>query len=119
VEELRFNVIIDPKLEPGVRDAVAFGNFVLTEDNTVGVVYPEVGGLSPFFLDLIQGRPFPMTLVSQGVHTVGTLVAVALFLHRELAIHPRMPSMVASTALVEQLGAAGMAHIDRDLARAG
>ena len=116
MEELRFEVVIDPKLGFGVRDAVAFGEFGLTEDNEIGVVYPE-NGVAFFFTDLIQGRPLPLTLVTRGVHSVGQLVAVALFLHRDLAIHPRMPAMVTAAALVEQLGHGGLAHIDRDLAR--
>lgn len=116
MEELRLDVVIDPKLERGVQDAVAFGDFVLVEGNHIGVVYPELG-LPQLFTDLILGRPLPLTFVTRGIHSVGALVAVALFLHRDLAIHPRMPSMVMAATLVEQFGHAGLAHIDRDLAR--
>jgi len=95
---------------------VGFGDFTLVDGNQTGAVYPE-GGLPQFFTDLILGRAFPLTFATRGIHSVGALVAVSLFLHRDLAIHPRMPMMVTSAALVEQLGHAGLALVDRDLVR--
>lgn len=116
LQELRFEVVVDPKLDPIVRDVLAMGDFELASDNQTGTLY-TAHGLSLFFADLIMGRPFPLKFVTRSVTSVGVLVAVALFLRRELAIHPATPNLVTAASLVDQLGSAGMAHIDRDLAR--
>lgn len=115
MEELRFQVVVDSRLDREVDGVLAFGDFVSGGD---AVVYPDdPTALSCFFLDPIQGRPYPLTLVIRSIHTVGHLVSVALFLHRDLAIHPAMPALVMAASLVDELKLAGLAHIDRDLAR--
>lgn len=111
MEELRLLVRIDENLGRHCPDAVAFGDF---EADPTNVVY---GNLPTFFEDLILGRPLPLTFATRGVYQIGTLVAVALFLHRELALEPSALSLVASADLVSRRGAAGLAHIDLDLAK--
>ncbi len=115
-QELRFQVLVDPKTDRRVRDVVAFGAFELATENQAGVVYSN-HDLPRFFSDLILGRPLPLTFVTRSVTSVSTVVAVALFLKRELAIHPVTPNLVTAVALAEQLQHAGLAHVERDLAR--
>ncbi len=115
MQELQFQVIIlDPKSERRVQGAVAFGDFEVQGNE--GVVYPK-DGLRAFFEDLIRGRPLPLTFVTNGVDTIGTLVALTVFLHRDLAILPSTVSVLASAELVDRYKHAGLAHVDRDLAR--
>lgn len=115
VEELRFQVVVlDPKVERQVRGAVAFGDFEILDND--GVLYPK-HGLRAFYDDLIMGRPFPLTLVTSALDTIGSLVAVTVFLYRDLAIHPATPNLVVSADLVDSYKHAGLAHIDRDMAR--
>lgn len=106
-----FQVIIDPKLDRKVSGAVAFGDFEVED----GAGYP-LEGLPAFFYDLVRGRAVPTAFVARAL-TPGLLVALTLFLHRDLTLRPAMLSLVASCGVVDRLGLAGVAHIDRDLAR--
>lgn len=112
----QFQVVIDPELGREVAGVVAFGDFKLKDDAESGVVYPS-SGLEGFYNDLLLGRPFPLVLASRGIHTVGQLLIVALFLHRDLALHPRTMSLVAAVDLVDRLRIIGLAHIEPDLRR--
>lgn len=73
--------------------------------------------LTRFFEDLIVGTPFSTVFATPEIRDVDTLFAIALFLKRDLAMHPRMPGLVYDVDLVHRLGFAGQAHVDRDLAR--
>jgi hypothetical protein len=116
MDELRFEVIIDPSLEPEVEGVVAFGQFVAKGE--LSAVYADSRtALTEFYVDLLQGRPLPLRLVTRGIQNIGQLVAVAIFLRRELAIHPALPGLIAAANLVDLLGLVGQAHIDRDLGR--
>lgn len=116
MDELRFEVVIDPTLGPEVEGVVAFGEFV--PKGELAAVYADSRtALTEFYVDLLQGRPFPLKLVTREVQTIGRLVAVTVFLRRELAINPVMPGLIAAANLVDQLGLVGLAHIDRDLGR--
>jgi len=107
--DLQFIVTVDPRLESLVDDAVALG-----PDFEGPFSYP-VGGLQDFYEDLILGKPFPLVFKCRSVSTE-TLVAISLFLYRDLALVPAMASVVASVGFVTRHGLAGYAHIDRDLA---
>lgn len=118
MEERELSVIVNPDLDRVVDGVVAFGDFELREGNIGGVVYPdERVALASFYSDLLLGRPMPLTLATRGIHTIGMLVVVALFLRRELVLHPRAATLVWSAEMVDQLKLAGLAHVDRDLAR--
>jgi hypothetical protein len=109
-DELQFHIIVDPKLGPHEPSGAAtFGDGFVAGVNT----YHDVEG--ELFLDLALGKPLPLTLVMRAVD-VEAAFAIALFLHRDLVLHPRMPGLLAALRL-NRLGAAGRAHIDRDLAR--
>lgn len=112
MEELSFQVLVlDPKSDRRVQNAVGFGDLV-----TDGPIYAK-DQLETFFEDLILGRPFPLTFATTGLDTLSTLVAVCLFLHRDLAIHPTTPNLIAAVRLVDRHGYVGLAHVERDLGR--
>lgn len=115
MEELRFQVLVLDKDAPTRLQgaAVGFGDLQIEE----GATFPKEGGLRLFYHDLIMGRPFPLTFVTLGIDTLESIVAVSLFLHRELAIHPETPKLVVAAEMVDRFGHAGLAHVDRDLGR--
>lgn len=109
MDELHFQVIIDPSLDRKVKGVVAFGDFE-TEDPQA-VVYGK-GEAHVFFRDLIFGRSFPLTFVTRKIDTLGTLLSIALFLHRDLAINTSLPGLIAQVSLVDFHGVVGYAHTD-------
>jgi hypothetical protein len=113
MQELRLEVVIDPKLPKFVPGAVALGDF---EPDKAMAVYRE-GDLSGFFADLIMGRPFPLKLVVRDIHSLGTLVSIVLFLRRDVALQPAAASLVTAVNMFERWGVAGLAHVEPDLAR--
>jgi hypothetical protein len=115
VSELRFHVLVlDPKDRRKIENAIGFGDFETTDPETI--LYPKDGAVA-FFHDLIQGRPLPLTLITSGVDRLSILVVLAVFMSRELAIHPTTPNLLAAADLVDRYQFAGLAHIDRDLAK--
>lgn len=116
VEELRLQVVLDKELESLIEGVVAFGDFKPKGDNPFTAIY-SVDGAHSFYSDLILGRPLPLVLVIRNVETMGVLLSVALFLHRELALNPAIPGMLAAVNLMDTHGVRGLAHVDRDLAK--
>lgn len=113
--ELRFNVVVlDPQDQRQVTNAVAFGAFEAADSEAL--VYPKEGARA-FFDDLILGRPMPLTLITSGLDKMGLLVAIAVFLSRDLAIHPATPNLFMAADFVDRYQLAGLAHIDRDMGR--
>lgn len=111
MDELRFQVVLDKDVERKVLGVVAFGDFE-TDDDTLGTaIYQDV---ATFFRDLILGRPLSLTFVAKELETFGTILAITLFLHRDLAIHQDTPAFLAATNLADH-GIIGLAHIERDL----
>lgn len=108
MQELQFQIVVDPEVDRHVEGVIAFGDF-----EGDAAIYPEIGG---FYGDLIQGRPLPMVMVVRQL-TPSLVVAATLFLHRELVLEPATGGLVGAMAIADRLGLAGMAHIDRDLAR--
>src|SRR6185436_6453728 len=80
------------------------------------IIYPKDGARA-FFDDLILGRPMPLTLITSGLNRIDTLIAMTVFMSRDLAIHPVTPNLLVAAELVDRYQLAGLAHIDRDLAR--
>lgn len=116
MSELEFKVLIDSSLGRECQGVVAFGDFEVPEDD-LGAAYSGDRAVSGFYLDLVMGRPLPLTFVTREVSQVGTLVAVALFLHRDLALAPAMASVIAAAELVDRFKLVGLAHVEPDLAR--
>jgi hypothetical protein len=71
--------------------------------------------LTAFFEDLVLGRALPTRFVAHRVDGMDTVVAMALFLHRELAIEPRTPGFVASVDFLHRRGLTVVGHVDRDM----
>lgn len=114
MQELQFQVVIDKSLDSDVKGVVAFGDFESSDGSAA--IYP-VDGIEAFFNDLILGKPFPLVFATRRLETLGTFVAVSLFLHRDLALHPGVPGVVAAVRLFDVYKVSGLAHVDRDLAR--
>lgn len=112
MEELRFEVVVQEN-RGRIENALGFGDFELGEGS---VCYPQTK-IRSFYYDLISGQPFPLKLVTAGIRTMSVLVGVALFLYRDLAIHPALPNLLAAAELVDRFSYAGMAHVDPDLGR--
>lgn len=120
LKELRLQVLIDPKLPSVSESCVSFETGGAPDDRAKWS-YSHSGGspgaLTLFFEDLVLGAPFPLTM---GVHRIGgvdTVLAVALFMNRDLALHPSMPGLVASVDLYHRYGAPALAHLASDLGR--
>ena len=98
--ELEFHVILDPTLTEAPEGAFLYE-----------------GDLLGFYHSLISGHAYPLTLATRSLEDVDTLLALAIFMHRDLAIHPGTPGLIASFMLACAEPFWGLAHIDRDLAR--
>lgn len=114
-----FRVTVDPDLPTVLNEpAVAFGLFQGTRAGLI--VYAPGPGASPLsrlYVDLICGRPMPVTFLTRSAQTLETIVAVSLFLDRELTLHPKTAALVSAVELASWLQEGGLAHVDRDLAR--
>jgi hypothetical protein len=122
------NVRIEKNLPQIVPNAVSFETGLSKtqlEDPSV-IAYehhgPEFsasdkGALPSFYEDLILGRPMPTTLATPQIQDIDTLLAIALFLHRDLAIHPNTSGIVYTVDFVHRLGLPALAHLDSNLAR--
>ncbi len=95
---------------------VAIGDFKPQHPDSV-VYTPGVDQLSRLYLDLICGRPLPLTLILREVRDLAQVVSCALFMDREMALHPRALTLVTAVELSLGLQEGGQAHVDRDLAR--
>ena len=97
--ELQLHVTLDAKVENG-PDVFVYEN-----------------DLAQFYDDLISGRPYPLTLGVRDVKGPETLLAITLFLHRDLALASCVPGLVASLTLVSRHPIWGLSHVDREMAR--
>jgi hypothetical protein len=108
---LSLQVVLDPDVGHPLPDAVCFRTGPAVEGQ------PTYEDLEPFVLDLVSGRPLPLKFVTRRVDDERTILAAALFLNRDLPIHPRMPVVLAAAALWRDFPAWGLSHVDRDLGR--
>lgn len=126
--ELSFQVLIDPHLPPVVEGAVSFETgasraqasdpkLFVYEHHGEGFRPEDRGALTSFFEDLILGTPFPLVFATHRIGGLDTILAASLFLHRDLAIHPGMPGLVAAADLVHRRGHPYLGHVEPDLAR--
>ena len=125
---MQLNVRIESGLCGVVADAVSFETGLTREQTTDPALAAyehhgtefnpqDRGALPAFFEDLILGRPMPDTFATRCVQDVDTLVAIALFLHRDLAINAAMATFVYQADFVHRLGLPALAHVDEPLAR--
>jgi hypothetical protein len=122
------NVRIDRNLPLVVPDAISFetGCTRAQIQDPAIVAYnhhgPEFttedrGALPSFYEDLLLGRALPLVFATTRIHDIDTLLAIALFLHRDLATHPLTASFVYTVDFVHRQGLPALAHIEEDLAR--
>ncbi len=126
--ELEFRVLVNPTYAGPVEGAVAFetGATIADVADPEKLTYehhgPEFsprapGALTRFYEDLILGHPMPLTFVTRRVNDIDTVMAAALFMRRDIAIHPSAPSLVATIDLVHRHGLTCLGHVERDLGR--
>lgn len=99
MEQLKLHVTLDPKVEASPQ------------------VHIYEGGLEAFYFDLLAGKPYPLTLGVKAITGPETLLAITLWLHRDLLIYFSTPSVVAGFALAAKYPVWGLAHMERDLSR--
>jgi hypothetical protein len=115
-------VLIEPTLPAIVPFAIAFETGASLEEikpDPDRFVYehhgaefsPECpGALTRFYEDVSLGRTLPVTFASHAIH-VDTVVALALFLNRDLVLVPAMVGFVAQVDLVHRRPVM-LAHLD-------
>lgn len=120
-------IFVEPKAPPTLTGALTFETGA-THDQVCdpaawayehhGTSFGQAnpGALTCLFEDLVLARPMPESFVTHRVSDIDTIVAMALFLYRDLTTHPVTPSLVVQTDLVHRRGLAAMAHVDSDLA---
>ena len=96
---LQLHVMLDPKVEASPQ------------------VYVYENNLEALYFDLLAGKPYPLTLGVKAVVGPETLLAITLWLHRDLLIYYSTPSVVAGFTLAEKYPLWGLAHMERDLSR--
>ena len=122
---LELRVSVDPAAPSVLPDAVTFEtgasraqasdpNLWAYEHHGEGFNQTDPGALTMLFEDMILGRPLPMQFVTRRVTDVDTIVAMALFTFRDVALHPRMAALVAKVDLVHRRGFPLLAHLGTD-----
>jgi hypothetical protein len=115
---LSFYVAIDPTLPKQlVEPVVAWGDFESEHPGVAIYDGDEATRISSFYVDLLTGRPLSLQFVTRRLDSLACLLAVTLFLDRSLALSPKIGGFLSAVNLVSTLGASGMAHVERDLAR--
>lgn len=116
-------VLIEPSLPTVVSDAVSFetGASRAQTFDLDNLVYehhgkefsPDAqGALTRFFEDVALGRKVPMTFATHAVRDIDTILALTLFLNRDLVLLPGMVSLVAQVDLVHRRGISMLGNLD-------
>lgn len=122
--DLKFQVIVDPGLPPIVEGALSFETGA-TKDQLGPGVYNhhgpdftpgDPGALTRLYEDLLLGTPLPLTFATHAVSGADSVLAIALFMNRDLAIIPATTGLVASVDLAHRWGGPLLAHVDPVLA---
>jgi hypothetical protein len=124
MEELQFQVIVDPGQPALVDNTICFETGALVSQ--VGpMVYEHhgkdfnprsTGALTQFFEDLICGTPLPLNFTTHEVRGPDTILAITLFLNRDLALNPATLGLVYGVDLVHRFGPSMLAHLDPTIA---
>lgn len=124
--ELSFQVVLDPTVQPVVKGAITFETGASLVESAEPFVYEHhgdgfdlhsKGALTKFYEDLLLGTALPLTFATTRVKDIDTLVAISLFLYRDLAIHPSTPGLVTTVDLIHRYGPTFLGHVEADLAR--
>lgn len=127
MQPIELTVRIEPDLPSVVKDAVSFEtgasrlelshNLCVYEHHGPEFSPGDRGALPAFFEDLILGRPLPFVFATRSLQDVDTVLAIALFLQRDLAVHPATAPFVSLVDFVHRLGLPALAHVGSDEAR--
>jgi hypothetical protein len=126
VEEIRLQLVIDPNFPTLVEGAVSFETgaspaqvsdpaLFAYEHHGEGFSERSPGALSLLFEDLVAGVPLPLTIAIRDVGGPDTIVALAVFLNREVALHPATPGLVAAADLFHRYGVPMLGHTEPDV----
>lgn len=124
MQELQFQVTVDPEHPSVVDDTICFETGA--RRNQIGpLVYEHhgddfdqrsPGALIRFFEDLICGTPFPLNLTTHKIRGPDTILAITLFLNRDLALNPATLGLVYGVDLAHRFGSSMLAHLDPTIA---
>jgi hypothetical protein len=122
--ELQVQVFIG-KVPPVLEGTVCFETgatreqlgLTIYEHHGEGFGPEDPGALTRFFEDLVLGSPLPLSFATSEVRGPDTLLAMALFMHRDLLLQPATPGLVAAIDLTHRWGPPLLAHLDPLVAR--
>jgi hypothetical protein len=116
-------VLVEPTLPSVVPYAIAFetgaglveirpdpDRFVY-EHHGEGFTPEHPGALTQFYEDVSLGRTLPVTFATHSIRDVDTVVALALFMNRDLVLIPAMVGLVAQIDLIHRRPVM-LAHLD-------
>lgn len=112
-QELKFHVKIDPNLLGVNENMVSFDTMAEPGDRSKA----SYSSLASFYEDLILGAALPLTFGTRAVRGTATIMAIALFLHRELALAPATPGLVMLADLYNRHGQSVLAHAPKEVAK--
>lgn len=126
--ELHFELVVGQNVPVTSPDAVSYETGASpkqTRDESTfayehhGSEFDSVspGALQRLYEDLLLGRALPLRFETRAIAGIDTLVAIAVFMHRDIAIHPSMPAFVATVDAAHRLGVAYAAHLDPPVER--
>lgn len=112
---LRFQVVVGSSLEANTAEAISWQ--MGPPSRTEGVFsYGGVNALSEFYEDLLKGAPFPFSFHAYSLWGADALVAVAIYLHRELALLPQTTALVGYICFHRRMGEFSLAHVPPEVA---
>lgn len=125
---MKLNVRIEKTLVGVVPDAISFEtgctrtqledpSFIAYDHHGPEFTTCDRGALPSFYEDMLLGRAMPPVFATPRVQDIDTLLAIALFLHRDLATHPATASLVYTVDFLHRLGLPALGHVHEDLAR--
>jgi hypothetical protein len=126
--DLRLELVLDPTLPPVTPGVVSFetgASFADVADPSnhayehegLGFLPTCPGALTRLYEDLTYGVALPLVFACHPPRDADAVVAAALFLDRELVMHPAVPGLVAGVDLVHRYGPTMGGQVDEDIYR--
>jgi hypothetical protein len=117
VEDLRFNVVIGSEIS---EESVLFERGSTPDKLGLGVYehhgegYDSFtpGALTRLFEDLVIGTKLPLSFSTPTLNAPDTILAIALFMGRDLLLLPATPGLVYGVDLAHRFGPQLLAHLD-------
>lgn len=124
VSEIQFQVLVDPNSPPITDKALCFETGAsrdqlgpgVYEHHGEGFRSEDPGALTRFYEDLLLGTSYPLVFATRELRGPDTLVAMAIFMYRDLALIPETVGLVASVDLYHRWGPPLLAHVEPKLA---